>query len=265
MPVRRPTAAGEWPMVVSFHQILVDAALKNWCVKPFCTTCGCLDFRSAVSGIPNLQRDFESLDFDALIPLRGWDDGLRVVCYDHRLSLDWGRILSRWLTYAKTNPRFADLVVYYLLDALPAPKKIRVDWVSTCVDLAVTNRDISLLESLIRRLGSHSAQYPILVSTALEQSPSSGALKHALVKAGYLELAVDLDRKRKQKTAGLNLFGAIRRNDARAIVALLRKEADVFLVDKDGRTPVDLAEALGRDEVARLLRKGMQYAPTKST
>lgn len=64
----------------------------------------------------------------------------------------------------------------------------------------------------------------------------------------------DQGRTRRSVDATRNIFGAIRRGDAAAVQALLGHGADLRARDADGRTPYDLAVALGHEVIALLLR-----------
>ncbi|MBM3758420.1 MAG: hypothetical protein FJW38_31160 [Acidobacteria bacterium] len=52
-------------------------------------------------------------------------------------------------------------------------------------------------------------------------------------------------RCRKAFTATQNLFGALRRRDERAVVALLQRGADLKATDSEGRTAIDVAKSVG--------------------
>jgi len=246
-----------------FLQAVVDAGGKNWCVRPWCTTCGARDFRAAVASIEDLQPKLETVDLQDLTSHRDWCDALRVTAIDHRISIDWGRILSCWLPFAQGHIDFADHVFYYLVNHVPCDHQTRGNWLATCVALALSTKHTSLLESLVRTLGSEAATYNDLIATALEQSSRSPRLRDALAKAGLVPSEGDLRREQRRKIAGHHLFGAIRRNDIRAVRALVARRADLTLKDQEGRTPSEYARSLAHVDLLSMLESAsaQQGAP----
>ena len=240
-----------------FHHVVADAERNNWCVRPWCTTCGAHDFRTAVASIADLQTALESIDLDELTSHRDWCDALRVTAIDHRISIDWGRILSSWLPYAQGHIDFADHVFYYLVNYVPCDRQTRATWQAICVDLALRTKDVSLLESLVRTCGPESANYNDLITAALEQSTRSPRLKDALIKAGLVPSEDDVHREQKRKVAGHNLFGAIRRNDIRAVRALLVRRADLAVRSQEGLTPLEYARSLARADLVTVLESAI--------
>ena len=241
----------------SFLQTVADAESKNWCVRPWCTTCGARDFRTAVGSIENLQSSLESVDLQELTSHRDWREALQVTAIDHRMSIDWGRVLSSWLPFAKEHIDFADHVFYYLVNRVPCGRQTRDKWLATCIDLALNTKHTSLLESLVRILGTETETYNDLITTAVEQSSRSPFLRSALVKAGLAPSEDDLRGEQKRKIAGDHLFGAIRRNDIRAVRALMAKRADLAVKDQQGRTPMEYARSLARADLVAILESAI--------
>ncbi len=244
-------------MTNSLLQVIAEADRMNWCVRPWCTTCGARDIRSAVASITNLQSTLESVDLEKLTSYRNWSDALRVVAIDNRISLDWGHILLSWLPFASEHVEFADHVLFYLVRELPCDRQVRDSWVNMCVDLALKTKHISLLESLVWLLGKNATKYDGLIENALEQSSNSSLLRKALVKAGFVPSDGDIRQKQKRELSGRHLFGAIRRNDLKAIQALLAKGAILSITDKQGRTPLEYAKSLKRTEITQMLESAI--------
>ncbi|TVL96557.1 MAG: hypothetical protein CV087_23680 [Candidatus Brocadia sp. WS118] len=242
-----------------FLEVLNDAVLNKWCVQPWCTTCGASDFRTAVAAISDIQSDLENVDLRQLISYRQWCNALRITAADRMFTINWGRILSLWLPYAREHIDFADHILYYLVNNVPCEGRIRDEWVAACVELAVLNEHVSLLESLVRILGENSGKYPELIPTALKQISCSTRLKNALIKAGLVPSEDEVRLEQKRKIAGRNLFGAIRRKDYKAIRALLARQADLTITDKDGRTPQEYAESLGYRDIVDILEVTRTY------
>jgi len=244
-------------MINHFIRAVTEAKRNRWCVRPWCTTCGAREFRTAVASIEDLQTALESIDLDELTSHPDWCNALRVTAIDHHLSIDWGRILSSWLSYAQEHLDFADHVFYYLVNRVPCDRKTRSAWLATCVDLALRTRDASLLESLVRTCGHESEKYDDLLNAALERCERSPRLKIALIKAGVVPSEDDVRREKKRKIFGYNLFGAIRRNDIRAVRALLKKRADLTVKNPDGLTPVEYARSLANSDVMTLFESAI--------
>ena len=236
-----------------FLQIVTNAERKNWCVQPWCTTCGARDFRTAVASIADLQTALESIDLDELTSYRNWCDALRVTAIDYRISIDWGRILSSWLPYAKKHIDFADHILYYIIKYVSYDRQTHAAWLSTCVKLALRTKHTSLLESLVRTHGRELLKYNDLITMAFESSVHSPCLKDALIKAGLILAEIDIRREQKRKVAGHNLFGAIRRNDIKAVSALLAKGADLSVKNQEGQTPTEYARSLARVDFLNML------------
>ncbi|MCX5824111.1 MAG: tetratricopeptide repeat protein [Deltaproteobacteria bacterium] len=238
-----------------FVQIITEAKRNNWCLQQWCTTCYCEQFRSAVASIKNIQDELESLELRSFEDSIIWVNAIRIISIDYRSSIDWGRILSRWLPYARQNVRFADIVFYYLVNKVPCSKQIHDQWLTTCLDLALQTKHTSLLESLVRILGSRSEDYEELIPTAIEASAQSELLKSALVKTGFLPSPDDIHKEQKRKFSGQKLFNAIRRKDMKAVCALLAKQADVEIKNQDGHTPLEYAKTLNNKEITVLLEE----------
>ncbi len=65
---RRPLAGwslGRPGMAHPVAEIIRNASLENWCYRPFCTTCGCMQFREAIRDLPKeVVDDFLRLPLD---------------------------------------------------------------------------------------------------------------------------------------------------------------------------------------------------------
>lgn len=243
--------------LTTLQEVLAETRHNGWHVELFDTTCYCHEFRSAIAELPNLQADLEAIDPSELT---GWRDALTIIALDQFGKVDWEPVLRKWQRYIEGNLRMADRILYYFLRECYCVGSARDIWIKACIGPAVRARDVSLMESLIRVLGSGAARYPELVGTAAELSEYKPLLKNALVKAHLLEVddPVEENERRtrrimKQRKAASNLFGAIRRNDVKAIHALLAKNPDFSVRNAEGQTVVEYARSLGRQETARQL------------
>ncbi|GEM_PF-1329370 len=240
-------------MTNPYLQAVADIERNKWCVDLRCSTCHAQDFRSAVSSIPDLQSALLSLDLESLISHKNWNSALRITVMDHRLSVDWGLILSSWLSYAQDHVDFADKVWFYIVNRSPCDRETRSKWLEMCVGLAIRTRHTSLLESLVRILGPRTSDYGDLLVVSLEEAPRSSLLTNALVKAGFLPSAEDIKREKSRDIAGQRLFGAIRRNDIKAVKALLAKGANLSVKDGEGRTVLEYAKSRGCEDVVVMI------------
>lgn len=169
----------------SFLKLVEKAERENWCVRPWCTTCGSRDFRASVATTSDLQSALESIDLQALVSHAEWCDMLRIVALDTPL-LNWNRIFSSWLPFAKKHVDFADHVFFYLVSRVPCDKRTFDDWRETCISLALETSNTSLLESLVRILGKRASKYEDLLESAVRESSRCSLLRNALEKVGLV-------------------------------------------------------------------------------
>jgi len=180
----------------NFLDTVEYATQENWCVQSVCTTCGSRQFRSAILDNHNLQEDLENIDLQRLARSSKYRDNwwvpLVIIIQELGNRIDWDRILTTWHQYAALNIRFADTVLYHLLYRAPCRAEIRIKWLDTCVELAVSIKDDSLVESLILKLRDKLANYPELIDTILQIYPDHHRTKSALVSSGYLAPEVEM-------------------------------------------------------------------------
>jgi hypothetical protein len=127
-----------------------------------------------------------NLDLDEYTELGKWLDCLRIAFVDLPFAPQRVDALKHWLCYARTNVRFADGVLYYIVRYISGDA--RESWIASCVDLALESRDASLVESLIWVLHSDLAHYPKLFDAAHDLTTST-MVRTALRKTGNLQQA----------------------------------------------------------------------------
>ena len=100
----------------SFPELVLEAVTKNVCVKPFCTTCGALEFRRSLQTLrQSVQVCLRDIDIETLVQVQRWDEALRIAYGE--LSFDQQReVVQRWLEQAQLPLRFADVVVFTLFE-----------------------------------------------------------------------------------------------------------------------------------------------------
>jgi NifB/MoaA-like Fe-S oxidoreductase len=102
--------------------------------------------------------------------------------------------------------------------------------------------------------------YPELLAQAKELSEYSESVRKALCGSGILppqrdeeqEIRRKLEKVRKKATT--TIFGAIRRNDIKAVEAILEKQPDLTAKNNDGQTAVEYARLLGREDAFSLIQ-----------
>ncbi len=171
-----------------FVDLVKKAALHKWCVRPYCTTCGCREFRNALQ---NNGREWVStlsaIDPADLYGLPDWGDALTLAFIDLPLGqAQIGSILSVWFTKIDAHIRFADTALFRVVRNLPAKHEMREKWIDKCVELALRTRDFSLTETLMLVLGKDASKYPLLVEFAKSCSKQSPQMKRVLCNTGNL-------------------------------------------------------------------------------
>jgi hypothetical protein len=240
--------------------LIREAAARNWCVRPFCTTCGSMDFRRALEEIPDLTSELVSLDIGELYRLPDGEDGLAVIMLTQRV--DWDQVLEAWIPRIGENARMADIVLFRVIGSRTPFQRSQVmkDWIESCIRLVVQTWDTSLIESLVYVLGVHGeglSRYPTLLAVAREVGEVDTRVRRALVKAGLMrpsdefrhECKVAQDAARATKS----IFSAIRSNDIKGVTASLKKKPDLAARNQDGLTALEFAHKLGRLEIVSLL------------
>lgn len=127
-----------------------------------------------------------SLDINEYTTLRNWEDCLRIAFLYLPFPPQRTKVLNSWLPKIDLNIRFADVVLFYIVQYLPSDDEARTAWISACVSLAVKSKDTSLVESLIWILGSNLRAQPELLRVANHLNRTSAALHKAMVAAGDL-------------------------------------------------------------------------------
>lgn len=180
-------------MANEFAELVKLAVKSRWCTDLYCTTCGNRQFRDGLTQIDNglgghLADLLSNLDIDEYTRVGKWLDCLRIAFVDLPFAPQRDGVLKNWLSYARTNVRFADGILYYIVRYLP-PDDIRQSWISSCVDLALESKDPSLVESLVWVLGPQLVRHPNLVDVAHGLTAASAKVQTALRKTGNFRLA----------------------------------------------------------------------------
>jgi hypothetical protein len=179
--------------VNNFLDLVERAALEGWCTKPGCRTCSAHEVRERLYELAGddgseLVRALAEADLHRLCGLAVWSNCVRMA-FDFLTDPAQGdQVLTAWLPQLAQHIPLADLVLFYRVRTgiLFAPMSISVRdrWVAACVDLAIASRDASLLESLVRTLGTETKQYPQLQLVLSEVRRHSPRLERALAREG---------------------------------------------------------------------------------
>lgn len=171
-----------------FMEILREAAKHKWCVKPSCTTCGALKFRSALRSIHGvvdntLVDDLINIDVCELISFPNWDDAIEITI--GTLSLNQKIVLlESWLLHIAGSTLFFDTILYKIIRNLPEEYPVRTQWIAKCIDLALETRNFSLVESLILTLRWKAVQYKEFITIANELAAESSQMQRVLKRYG---------------------------------------------------------------------------------
>jgi hypothetical protein len=175
-----------------FLETLRRAAEQNWCVQPYCTTCGARDFRSALCAIGGelggpLADVLADVNVAELTSLAKWDDAIEIAVRDLPLPSQATSLLESWLSRAEENVRFFDVVLYKLVRYLPEEHPVRAQWIANGIAFAVQTGDFSLVESLILPLRGKAVQHEQLMRLAKQFAAESKQMKRVLRNACNVE------------------------------------------------------------------------------
>ena len=175
-----------------FLELVRQAAQQNWCVRPHCTTCGAMYFRSALRaaggelGGPLLEA-LANLDLDELMSLPDWDGALETAVGDLPLPGQAMTLLDSWLGRAEEYIRFFDVVLYRLVRHLPEDHPVRERWIARGISLALQTGNFSLVESLILTLRGNAVQHEELLDLARQLAARSQQMQRVLRNACNIE------------------------------------------------------------------------------
>ncbi|MBU4179873.1 MAG: retropepsin-like domain-containing protein [Desulfobacteraceae bacterium] len=176
-----------------FIDLVRKASSLNWCMKPYCTTCGAMDFRSALQEVGGklggpLADALADVNLDELTSMPNWEDAIQIAVRDLPLPGQATALFESWLERAHQNLRFFDVVLYKLIRYLPEDHSVRVEWIVRGVYLAIQTCDFSLVESLILTLRKNALQYDQLMALAKRFAKESRQMHRVLRNACNIEI-----------------------------------------------------------------------------
>lgn len=171
-----------------FIELLRRAEEQNWCVQPYCTTCGARDFRSALREISGelggpLVDALADLNLNELTSYAKWDDAIVIAVRTLPLSSQVISLLEAWLSRAIENVRFFDVVLFKFVRHLPEKYTIKEQWITKGISIAVRTKDFSLTESLILILRDKAVQHEQLIQLAKQFAADSKQMRRVLKNA----------------------------------------------------------------------------------
>ena len=175
-----------------FLEAVRQAAERNWCVQPYCTTCGTGDFRAALHTIGGqlggpLADALGSVSLRELTSLPHWSGAIELAVRELPLPGQMTSLLESWLDRSDENIRFFDVVLYKLVRHLTKGHPLRERWIAKGIALAVQTRDFSLVESLVLMLRGRAVQHRQLVDLAKEFAAESTQMQRVLRNACNME------------------------------------------------------------------------------
>ena len=168
-----------------FVSIVAEASAKNWCVRPYCTTCGSREYRAALAQLAGplggpLCDALCTLSPDELTRFPRWDEALEVAIGDIPLGLQVEAVLNAWLPRVGLRPEFDDVVLFRIVRSLSDGSPTRRNWVRAAVPGAVKTKNHSLIETLVLVLGPGANRFPELITVASELAIESKQMSRVL-------------------------------------------------------------------------------------
>lgn len=166
---------------------------RKWCMTPYCTTCGALEYRRKLKELAGplggpLANALEEIDINELTSVPNWQDGLLVALIDLPMAMQVEGILNAWLPKVIGNTRFADYVLFKIVRRLPRQNYIRNEWINSCLELVDKTKDFSLVESLILVIGQEAKNYRDLIAIATYHARTSGQMRRVLLNVCNLKV-----------------------------------------------------------------------------
>lgn len=177
----------------AFLLVLRKALAQKWCMRPYRTTCGAREFRSALQELGGemggpLADALAEVSLDELTSLPGWDGALEIAVRDLPLPGQASSLLESWLMRGDQNLRFFDFILYRLVRYLPEGHPVRSKWVTKALSIATQTRDFSLVESLILTLRDRALAHNALMDIAKAFAATSAQMRRVLRNACNIDI-----------------------------------------------------------------------------
>ena len=167
------------------YETIRKAHEQNWCLTPYCTTCGAHEYRNALRELSGsmgggLADALADIDLQEISLLPNWQDALLVAIMDLSFSQQIEGVLDSWLPKISDHIVLADLILYKMVRYMRKDNATRNKWIECCIDIAINSRNFSLIESLLLVLRREAWNYRKLIAIAKEYSYSSAQMDRAL-------------------------------------------------------------------------------------
>ena len=236
---------------------------KNVCISYGCSTCGSMPFCMSLAKLPDFYSDL--IDTSIRYLVRSYKGRIVLYLIFSRIFRDnkdnkTSEVLMSWMMNERimNDLYFVDYVLFDVVrfnKYLPAAK----DWVSYCRNQVLENNYNSLTESLIYVLGSDTISFHEFYDLCRELSHENNSILKALANVGLITIPKEkFISPEKSKRATKNIFGAIRRNDIKAVEAMLEKKPDLTVVNDEGMSALEYAKSLGRDVIEEKIANSLK-------
>jgi len=167
------------------YEIILKAHEQNWCVTPYCTTCGSSEYRNALKELSGplgggLADALADIDLQEISLLPNWQDALLVAIMDLPILQQVEDVLNAWLPKISDHIALADLILYKIVRYMRKDNATRNNWIVRCIDIAINSRNFSLIESLLLVLRREAWDHRKLIAIAKEYSYSSAQMDRVL-------------------------------------------------------------------------------------
>ena len=180
-------------MANAFVTLLETASMRNWCMKPFCTTCGSTDYREAVADLADrdsgafLAESMAAVRIETLTAFPNWAGAVTLAWRELRSEHQGDRVLSAWLPSLDHHPGLADVVLFYILRQGSLFARVSHPvwrlWLDESMRVAIATGNGSLLETLSYTMGKELDEHAELRARAEEVAQSYPKLRRALDRA----------------------------------------------------------------------------------
>src|SRR5262245_43124018 len=93
-----------------FISIVAQASEHKWCLTPFCTTCGCREYRTTLAQLAGplgepLCNALRTVSPDDLMRFPDWDQAIEIAILDLSV-VQVESVLKSWLLFVGERPKF---------------------------------------------------------------------------------------------------------------------------------------------------------------
>jgi hypothetical protein len=177
-----------------FIKAVKEACNKGYCIKMFCTTCGCREFRQMLQDIDKnsltnekLANALSQIEPQELTKLKNWGDALRIALADI-FNLHIAEIMVNWLDIMDESIIFTDYVTYYIVRGLSKDSQLWIDWIDKGIVIAQNTKHESFIESLVWTISDRMNDYSEFQIYCIKFANDSKKLQIALRKSCGIDL-----------------------------------------------------------------------------